>query len=601
MAAVHPGTSTRFLRPLALTLALTLASIATMTLVSALSTSGDVKVSDRPYVRHDGGSDATIASCSSDATTPTAGGDGGGNRQQNEPAVAINPQQTQVIVGGANDNCAVPTIGDGWLGLYVSRDSGATWVNSLVPGYPTDTSTEGQASPSFGRATAGSDPIIDWDNENRLFYGGVFFNRTATNPSGVVVPGRGDMTVSTFVYDPATPLGINYVRTVVVGQGTPSIFGAGRFNDKPSLRVDDWEGSPHEGNVYVSWTLFPGVAGNDQIVFARSTDHGASFSHPVKISKRIAVAQSSDIAVGPDGTVYVFWRQFNVFVPGIDDAIVFVKSTDGGETFSDPAVARSIIPNDRLDRYLNGSLAGDCGDGAFECVSHFVFHRADSGPQAIVDAGGNVYVTWEQLVPAADNGDTYHPDGQSRAVVSKSTNAGGTWSAPVPIDPQATGHQWWPNLEFDRSTGTIVAVYYDSREDPSYSVNRPPGNTAAALSVCGGAATCNVLNTFIAASADGVAWTSIKVTTVGHQPEYEMYGDRQIPFHGDYLWIDANGGTAFGVWTDNRDVVPGVDIRETVDDGFDVLQCRPTAGSPDLCPNAGGLNQNIYGARVILP
>jgi hypothetical protein len=110
-----------------------------------------------------------------------------------------------------------------------------------------------------------------------------------------------------------------------------------------------------------------------------------------------------------------------------------------------------------------------------------------------------------------------------------------------------------------------------------------------------------VLNTFVAASADGIGWTHIKVSTIGHQPEYEMFGDRQVPFHGDYLWIDANGGRAFDVWPDNRDVVPGVDIRETVDDGFDVLQCRPTPASPDLCPNAGGLNQNIYGAIVILP
>jgi hypothetical protein len=201
--------------------------------------------------------------------------------------------------------------------------------------------------------------------------------------------------------------------------------------------------------------------------------------------------------------------------------------------------------------------------------------------------------------PAPDNGDTYRPDGQSQAVVSKSTDGGATWTAPVTIDPQPFGHQWWPNIEFDRTTGTLVAVYFDSREDPSYSVNRPPGNTAAGLSVCG-ATNCDVLNTFVATSKDGLTWSSIKVSTVGHQPEFEMFGDRQDPFHGDYLWIDANGGTVFATWTDNRDVVPGVDIRESVD-GFDVEQCRATATSPDLCPNAGGVNQNIYGARVIIP
>jgi hypothetical protein len=565
---------------------------------AALTPSPDVVVTDQTYVRHDGGSDPAIVRCGSDASTEEAEGDDGRNWHQNEPAAAINPSDPQVIVAGANDNCGVVTFGDGWMGFYVSTDGGATWVNSLNPGYPSDTSAEGQASPIFGRAGAAGDPIMDWDNENRLFYGGISFNRTIPNPSGRVIPQNGDVIVSTWKRDSSAPLGMDHLRTVVVGQGTPSQLG--RFNDKPSLRVDDWANSPHEGNVYISWTLFPGF-GNDQILFARSTDHGATFSRPMKISKRIAVAQGSDIAVAPDGTVYVFWRQFDVFVPGIDNAIVFVKSTDGGQTFSNPQVARSIVPYDRRDVNVGGFGAGDCGDGPSECVSGFVFHRTVSLPQAVADADGSVYVTWEQLIPAADNGDTYRPDGQSQAVVSKSTDGGATWSAPVAIDPNPTGHQWWPNIEFDRTTGTIVAIYYDSREDPDYSVNRPPGNTAAAVSSCSGAAVCNVLNTFMAASSDGVSWTNMKVSSVGHQPEYEMFGNRDVPFHGDYLWIDANGGTAYGVWTDNRDVVPGVDIREAVQDGFDVLQCRATAESPDLCPNAGGLNQNIYGASAVLP
>jgi hypothetical protein len=188
-------------------------------------------------------------------------------------------------------------------------------------------------------------------------------------------------------------------------------------------------------------------------------------------------------------------------------------------------------------------------------------------------------------------------------VITKSTNGGATWSVPAPLDPQAVGHQWWPNLEYDKSTGTLVAVYYDSRFDPSYSPNRPPGNLVDGTSVCGvpGSSTCNVLNTFIATSRNGGAsWATTQVSSVGHQPEYEMFSNRTVPFHGDYLWIDANGGTVFGVWTDNRDVVPGTDIRETPD-GFDVHQCRADATSPDTCPNAGGLNQNIYGFGATLP
>ncbi|HEX2770962.1 MAG TPA: hypothetical protein VHN18_00860, partial [Micromonosporaceae bacterium] len=60
--------------------------------------------------------------------------------------------------------------------------------------------------------------------------------------------------------------------------------------------------------------------------------------------------------------------------------------------------------------------------------------------------------------------------------------------------------------------------------------------------------------------------------------------------------------TMFGyaAWTDNRDVRIGDDIRETdYDDNFDVHQCRTTAQpEPDACPNAGGLDQNIYGQSI---
>lgn len=565
----------------------------------ATAQGGEVVVTDRDYIRHDGGSDDGIESCGSDATTPGAGGDAGGNAQQNEPSVAINPSEPNVIVAGANDYCTVSTSGDAWMGFYISEDGGETWVNSLNPGYPTDTSEEGQESPIFGRAGASGDPIQDWDNDNHLFYGGISFNRTDPNPGGIT-PTNGDVIVSTWVRDSSTPLGMDYLRTVIVGQGTPSAFFFGRFNDKPSLRVDDWEGSPHAGNVYVTWTLFPG-AGRDQILFSRSTDQGVSFSKPTKISERIANAQGSDIAVAPNGTIYVVWREFADVSQGVDNAIVFVKSTDGGESFSSPRRITQIVPFDRSDvNAATGNPARDCGDGPFLCVSEFVFHRVATLPQAVVDGDGNLHVTWEELVPAPDNGDTYRPDGQSQVVVTTSTDDGATFSDPISLDGQDTGHQWWPNLEYDRETDTLVAIYYDSRSDPGYSVNRPTGNLAGGTS----SGDEDVLNTFIATSPDGTVWDSTKVSSVGHQPNYELFGDRNVPFHGDYLWVDANGGKIFGVWADNRDVVQGEDPREAVQDDFDVLQCRVeqedgTFG-PDNCPNAGGLNQNIYGAALDL-
>ena len=99
------------------------------------------------------------------------------------------------------------------------------------------------------------------------------------------------------------------------------------------------------------------------------------------------------------------------------------------------------------------------------------------------------------------------------------------------------------------------------------------------------------------------------MSSATHQPSYEMFGNRQIPFQGDYNWIalafDGTTGNLFGYmgWTDNRNVLAGTDIRETdYVDGFDVNQCRtPAAPEPDTCPNAHGLDQNIYGQSLTLP
>src|SRR3954465_11328705 len=105
-----------------------------------------------------------------------------------------------------------------------------------------------------------------------------------------------------------------------------------------------------------------------------------------------------------------------------------------------------------------------------------------------------------------------------------------------------------------------------------------------------------------AASNGGTTWSaSARLTDVASNPNWEQFGGRTVPFAGDYLWIDAQGGQTFGVWTDWRNTVAGDDPREPASDvtGADVKQCRAAqpdgTWGPDTCPRAGGLDQNIYG------
>src|SRR5689334_6407498 len=138
---------------------------------------------------------------------------GANKRQQNEPTAAIDPTMTNVITSGSNDYCTVEGNGSTWAGFSRSSDGGDTFVQSLLPGYPTDDSPEGQASPlhKAGITNAG-DPVQAWDTHGRLFFMGNAFNRTQ--------PQNGAVWVATYDQHAA-----HYARTVIVAKGAPAFNG----------------------------------------------------------------------------------------------------------------------------------------------------------------------------------------------------------------------------------------------------------------------------------------------------------------------------------------------------------------------------------------
>ena len=253
---------------------------------------GDVKITDRQYVRHDGGQDATTLACSTN------------NRQQNEPTAAVSPTQPAKMTAGANDYCTTPTNGDAWAGFYFSSDSGATWTNSLLPGYPLDTTAEGRgvtapgARPRCRRPGAGLGPVrqrlLRRDRQRR--------------------PANGSIWVARYSWlAGAMP---DYQGTAIVARGTPSPIFLGLFNDKVMIEVDRSENAATSGNVYVCWALFTASGANNGVFFSRSTDGGRTFSNRMKISDSIHGNQSCDIGVGSTGRVWVAWRQFEVQAAG---------------------------------------------------------------------------------------------------------------------------------------------------------------------------------------------------------------------------------------------------------------------------------------------
>src|SRR5579863_9884909 len=104
------------------------------------------------------------------------------------------------------------------------------------------------------------------------------------------------------------------------------------FEDKPYIVADDSSG-PYSGNLYVGWTRW--TLEDSQILLARSTDDGLTWSAPLEIDKQRGLPRDDNGAaegfsgvVGRDGKLYAVWS--------LGDHIVFTTSGDGGRSFAAP-------------------------------------------------------------------------------------------------------------------------------------------------------------------------------------------------------------------------------------------------------------------------
>jgi hypothetical protein len=485
------------------------------------------------------------------------------NRQANETTIAINPVNPDIVAAGANDYAMVPVTGDGWLGFYVSADGGTNWFNTMVPGFPTDTSPAGLASPLLGLDGAG-DPVVRFDGDGNLYVGGISFNRDFD---------RQDLArdtvafVARYDYTPGTPGGVStpnsaasppnytYAYTTIVGKGAVGFaipegqpFGsAGLFPDKNWMGVDINADSPCYGNVYYTFTHFAGLGGSFPIVFARSTDGGATFSQPSNVSSSgktgTNATQGSNIAVGSDGTVYVSYRTF----PTSSDPttqVQVVASHDCGRHFAKPVTAAVIVPMLRQEPDLT-----------FRTPLESWIAVDDTNPSV-------VYVAFAAKPGGQTHGDVF---------VAGSTDGGLTWGSPVKAnDDGGTRHQFWPAIAV--SNGVLHVVWYDLRNSTT------AGNEA--------------LDVYYANSTNhGLTFdANVRVTDVSHNANCRMFGGGTSGFHGDYIelavYYDSDAGEHFVhiAWTDNRDVNP--------------CDLDPAVG-PDS-NNTGNRNQNIYADTLVV-
>jgi hypothetical protein len=181
--------------------------------------------------------------------------------------------------------------------------------------------------------------------------------------------------------------------------------------------------------VYLLWQeiVFSGGSHGGEIVFARSSDGGKTWSAPRNLSNDSAGSGkgrltpnywhngSLDLAMGAEGNLYAAWTDY-------EGALWCSRSTDRGDHFSRPL-----------------RVAGDA--------------KPTRGPSLAVDGQGDVYLAW-----------TVGEDQAGDLRFAKSTDQGRSFGEPRRVGV-GQGHTDAPKLAVDRR-GTVHLVYAESPTGP---------------------------------------------------------------------------------------------------------------------------------------
>jgi hypothetical protein len=313
-----------------------------------------------------------------------------------------------LLIGGSNHIFpgACGSHPSGCFPLAYSSANGASFVSTLLPATWNGT--------TFG---IGFDPGIDYDKSGNFFFSYGVAPLSGSYPNGIVVASSTD--------------GTHW------SQKTPVTFNRNRFFDDKYYIAIDRSNSTFANRIYVSWDR---NSGNNQILYvAYSSDGGTSWSKPIKVndgtSKFERVIGAYPAVDHNTGVVYDSWHDY------AKDQIFVDKSVNGGANWGTDVVAATT----------HTGFGQDIG-----CVG-----GRSQGPAHALKVGpsGALYLVYADSV-------------RNRGfdvLLTKSTNGGVTWSAPVTLnDDTGAADQFHPTLSVE-SNGAggdkVTVTFYDRRDD----------------------------------------------------------------------------------------------------------------------------------------
>ncbi len=445
---------------------------------------------------------------------------------QNETSIAVNPQNANNLVAGANDYrvcCDFTGLNDGTGWAYYSFDGGKTWGNVQVPALTAETGSSGV----FKKFDAAGDPALAFSPDGVAYYANIVFSRV-TFASGVVVSASrdGGKTWS----DP------NLLTFVNAGNF---------FHDK------EWIAAGPNGKVVVTWTRFslgPKGAGykSSPIVSAFSKDYGHSWNNagsPVSDDAH-PFNQGSQVQYGPDGALYVAYEGSSPTTGFATDAMVLARSTDDGKTFVTKELARVYDDLDCYPIYAGRQTLSDM---------HF---RLNSYPSMSVDpVSGVISLAWadQQGSGTCGNGGTSFTGTTSNQVKLIRGTWAGIATAPVQAVTTSGPDKVFPSVaSFD---GNVTISYYT--RDYAYGTGAPGDvchfrtNDAGGGNMAPSPSANNVCLDYAARSVSGSGFSSQMQLTSQSSNPFVQFADGS--FIGDYSQVAmGKDGKAHASWTDFR-------------------------------------------------
>jgi hypothetical protein len=401
----------------------------------------------------------------------------GGRPVQGAP-IATNPMNKKQLITAGNDyNCSRIL-----SGYYVTSDGGKSWIRSCgtVPS---------------GRGNG--NPVVAFDLNNTVYRGG---SATLSDGTSAVVIDHSTDGGATW----STP--VNSVLTLYSGGGSDTAW----------LEVDTNPVSPRKNSLYVSATQFDPYSNSD-ISVSHSTDGGLTWT-TVPIGQFVVfpnVNQFSDLATGPDGTVYVSWLRCkgNLSVHGcggLQAQLLMAKSTDGGSTWSGATTIATVTlaPN-------------TCGTSFYGCIPN-TKEPLTNIPAIAVDSSSRS--SSGVLYAVAYN----YTGSFCQVIVTKSKNGGRTWSMPVAVVPPTDTHdQFFPWLTVSPKKGLVGVSWMDRRNDPSN----------------------HDYEEFAGISSDGgKSFVNIQLTTSPSNPDNDGFGGTSIGGLTGNAWDTKE--SLYAAWTD---------------------------------------------------